>query len=387
MSEAPQPSSPLIRLFGGMLLALASLALSLLVLEAALRLVPALLPTGSYGAGRLHERLGMNVHAMPALYNKVRRVERAPNSEGFLDAEHARAKPAGVVRVGFFGDSYTEAVQVPHDVTFYRQFAAAPIAGAPIEALAFGISGWGTLHSRLAYETFARDYGLDLAVYVFVENDLGDQLQEVGERMGGSPKPLAHLTPEGYAVAPAAREASSPLRSAAKWAQRSSLLAQVAWTRMLALRRGEAAGAELRASGVPDANALASTWPPEVAERARSVGAFVLADFARTARRDGVHFAVLYTPRGEDQLRGETARENTFAPWLFATCERLAFLCIDPSAALTARSRAGENMYDDHWSPAGHSVVANVLRKGLAPVIAEIHAHEEAAAYAPDAAR
>ena len=351
-------------------MACAAVAFALLAAEAALRFVPGLLPAGGYGSGRFQDELGTNVHAGPALYNKVRRISRAPNSEGFMDAEHARAKPPGVVRVGFFGDSYTEAVQVPLETAFFRQFAAHPINGARVEALGFGISGWGTLHSLRAYQVFGRAYELDLAVYVFVENDLGDQLREVAERMGGSSKPLASLMDGGgYAIdaPPASRD--SLLRSRAKWLQGHSLLAQVAWGRGLALRRGAAAGAIQANAGVPDANELAASWPPEIAAHAKRLGALVLADFARDVRADAARFAVLYVPRGEEQLNGATRREDTFAPWLFETCASLEILCIDPSAELSARSAAGEAMYDDHWSPAGHAAIARVLRRELAPLV------------------
>jgi hypothetical protein len=343
-----------------------SVALTLLLGEAALRLVPGLLPSGGYGSGRVHPGLGTSVHAGPAVYNKVRRLERVPNREGFMDADHARTKPAGVVRVGFFGDSYVESLQVPLEATFFRQLANAPLEGVAVEPLAFGISGWGTLHALRAYQELGPAYDLDVAVYLFVENDLGDQLQEVAERMGGASKPLARLHGDGYAIAVPAHGGHSIARGIAKELQGNSLLAQVVWARLLALRRGPAASASSAASEIPNANDLAARWRPEVAERAKRLGALVLADFARAAEHDGVHFAVLYVPRGEEQLGGETPRDQTFAPWLFGTCAQLRLHCIDPSSALAAAHRGGEAMYDDHWSPAGHAVIAEVLREALA---------------------
>lgn len=123
------------------------------------------------------------------------------------------------------------------------------------------------------------------------------------------------------------------------------------------------------ASALPNPNDPAATWPPEIAARARHVGARVLADFAGAAQENRAHFAVLYVPRGEDQLSGEVPRAHTFAPWLFETCALLALHCIDPSAALAEARRAGEPMYDDHWSPAGHAVIASVLRQSLAEAV------------------
>jgi hypothetical protein len=45
-------------------------------------------------------------------------VVRRFNSFGYLDGEHKREKMPGTYRIGFFGDSYVEARQVPLKNTF-----------------------------------------------------------------------------------------------------------------------------------------------------------------------------------------------------------------------------------------------------------------------------
>ena len=40
-------------------------------------------------------------------------IRRSVNSWGFVDVEHSVAKAPGTLRIGFFGDSYVEALQVP----------------------------------------------------------------------------------------------------------------------------------------------------------------------------------------------------------------------------------------------------------------------------------
>ncbi len=123
-------------------LALAGFAvtLTLIVVESTLRFFPALLPHGSYGSSHYVPELQTNVHGSTVIYNKVRFVVREPNAAGFLDVEHVEAKPAVVVRIGFFGDSYVEALQVSLDETFYRRLPD-PMAGRDIEAFGLGISG------------------------------------------------------------------------------------------------------------------------------------------------------------------------------------------------------------------------------------------------------
>ena len=114
------------------LLAGATLAV-LVALEIAFRAFPSLLPAGGYGGGRPHPELGVNVHGSRLIYNKVRFVVREPNAEGFMDVEHDPAKAPGTLRIGFFGDSYVEAIQVPLEAVFFRRLgeALAPAGWRP----------------------------------------------------------------------------------------------------------------------------------------------------------------------------------------------------------------------------------------------------------------
>ncbi len=368
---------PAIALATGLLTAAVSVALSLLVLEGVLRLVPAALPSGVYGSGGRHPELGMNVYRAPVLYNRARRVTRVPNHEGFLDVEHARAKPAGVLRVGFFGDSYVEAYQVPLESVFYRRLGAA--LAPRVETLGFGMSGWGGTQAFRAFRALAPAYGLDAAIYVFVENDLGDQLYELAARTRApsSAYPFAQLddrAPDGYRERWIVEPGSEPPGwRIAKLLQRHSLLAHVLQERVallvtegVHLRAGRDAGQMREAThGTPRSTDLPGTWPAAWAEPAQELGRRLLAAWSRDARERGVQFAVLYVPRSEDQLLGRIPRDQTWAPWLEATCVKLAIPLIDPSAALSARLAAGESVYGDHWTPAGHEVIAGVLDQFL----------------------
>src|SRR5262249_43689495 len=44
-------------------------------------------------------------------------IRRDVNSWGFVDKEHRTTAPPGTLRIGFFGDSYVEALQVPLEKT------------------------------------------------------------------------------------------------------------------------------------------------------------------------------------------------------------------------------------------------------------------------------
>ena len=104
-----------------------------------------------------------------------KKIKRKVNSEGFLDQNHTVFKPNNTIRIGFFGDSYVEARQVQLEKTFFRLIEK-KLLSHHVETLAFGISGYGTLHSYLLNKKYTEYFDLDIVVYVFVENDLGDHI-------------------------------------------------------------------------------------------------------------------------------------------------------------------------------------------------------------------
>lgn len=360
-------------LLGNLALLFAGLAFAGLALELALRFVPGLLPAGNYGAGVLSEDLGMGVHGGPVRYNKVRRVTRLPNEEGFLDVDHEVGKPPGTLRIGFFGDSYVEAAQVELEQTFFRVLPSVA-DGAAIETFGFGISGWGTLHGFLAHQRYGPRYDLDYVVYVFVENDPGDNMFEIKKGAGASSlKPLAVLSDSapGFELRWLDDPGTppSPTRALLKAIQRHSLLAQVVQTRLSLLRmeglraRADARDVEMsgKAGAVPAATDLPDTWPPAYRERAEALAERILVAWQRDVRARGAELVVLYVPRGRGQLLGEVPLASTWRPWLGDVTRRLGIPLIDPSPRLAQREQQGVATYDDHFTPEGHAVIAETL--------------------------
>ncbi len=358
-----------------------SVLLALGAAEVALRSFPSLLPTGFYGSSRYRPDLLSVVHGSRMIYNKVRYVEREPNAEGFLDVPHATAKPAGVARIGIFGDSYVEAAQVPLASVFFRLLPE-QIAERRVEALGLGVSGWGTLHCFNAYRVLAPRYDLDVAVYAFVENDPGDSDFLIQEVHGGNSTPKAYAVlddhPPGYALRwNRAPEQLPGWYRAGKLLQDRLLSVQVLWSRIAMLRtqgiawraREDAQSMTARSGAVPEQNDLPSTWPERYRTHASELGRRILAEWASTARSDGRALLVLYVPRGEKQLTGELPVSDTWLPWLRGVTSEIGIPLIDPSEALARQLAAGEAMYDDHWTPAGHAVIASQLERALAPVL------------------
>jgi len=366
-------------LLAGLLLSLVSIAICLGALEAALRLAPArLLPSGSYVSGRLDPQLGVDVHAAPVLYTKAGFVRRVPNHEGFLDVEHDARAASGVTRIGVFGDSYVESQQVPLEATFFRR--GQERLGPGTEWLAFGMSGWGTLQAYRAFEVFAPRDQLSIAVYVFVENDPGDNDYLIKTQAVGSGRPLpgALLSADGdsWEERSAVPPGSEPLwYIPAKWLRRHSLLAHVVVDRLTILRRRGVQVREDRAlremggaaRGVPDVNDLPPTWPADDRARVERLGRLLLRDWKRAADARHTDLLVLYVPRGNDQLRGVISESDTWLPWLRATCADLGLPIVDPTGALREALANGREVYADHWTAAGHEVVAGVLADVLQP--------------------
>lgn len=351
--------------------------IALLLIEAAFRLVPAILPAGVYGSTRFDSDLQMNVLAGPLIFNKARYLKREPNAAGFLDVNHAVIKPPDTLRVGFFGDSYVESVQVPLQDVFFRRLAGTVVGVRHLEPLGFGIGGWGTFHAFTTYRIMASRYDIDVAVYVFVENDPGDSSYRLRRDLGpaGSLKPYADLTPTppGFESRwlPGQEPGSRPLWvRLARGIRNRSRLAQLLHSRLVLLAsqegsRGNPGGLSELDGRIPTPQTLAVNWPNSYAGHAKELGYRILRHWRDLARQRGEYFFVFYVPWNEAMLRGELLLRDTWRPWLGETCDRLDIPLVDPTEALRLRLEDGASIYDDHWTAAGHETVALVLREHL----------------------
>jgi hypothetical protein len=102
------------------------------------------------------------------------------NSDGLRDREHAKPKPADTVRIAVLGDSFSEAMHVPMDQTFWsllerklQECNAFP--GKQVEVINFGVSGYGTAQELITLRQKVWDYSPDLVVLAFTTyNDIYD---------------------------------------------------------------------------------------------------------------------------------------------------------------------------------------------------------------------
>jgi hypothetical protein len=102
------------------------------------------------------------------------------NSDGLRDREHAKAKPAETVRIAVLGDSFTEAMHVPMEQTYWallerRLQECNAFPGKNVEVISFGVSGYGTAQELLTLRQRVWDYSPDLVMLAFTtHNDVYD---------------------------------------------------------------------------------------------------------------------------------------------------------------------------------------------------------------------
>lgn len=355
-----------------------SLFFAALLAEGLLRLLP--IPGISYHTFYYDDVTGARYYpGSTAIYRSRagERIRRRVNSLGFLDVEPDQAKAAGVVRIGFFGDSYTEARQVRIEDTFYRRTDGLLNAGreeAAWECLAFGVSGFGTLQSYLGHGRWLRAADLDYVVYVFVENDPGDQIESLKK----SPDiPYASLSGDSFVVDDRFRQRlaykNSPLHRVLQFAKAHSLVISTVVGRLKLLKahgiKMKVTEADRRMSDKTprriNSNTPPSIWPDSLRDYAAELGERIIARWAREVRAADARFVVAYVPR-QDEIGKLRADQDSWLLWLADVCDRHGIDLIDPTPEFRAKVEAGEAVYDDHFTPLGHWEFARVIARYFA---------------------
>jgi hypothetical protein len=100
------------------------------------------------------------------------------NHDGFRGPDYPLRKPQGVIRVAVLGDSYVEAIQVAEDKTFTavigRQLGDCPaLKGKRVEAMNFGVDGYGTAQELITLRRKVWRYSPDIVVLaIYLGNDV-----------------------------------------------------------------------------------------------------------------------------------------------------------------------------------------------------------------------
>jgi carbamoyltransferase len=182
---APRSGASVRRFLKGLGFVLLSLLLTLAALELGVRLLSKPL----YPILRADPEVG-TIHepgVAKMLWNDEagREIFVRTNAQGYVGDDFRSEKPPGTLRVAFFGDSMTEALQVDHDRGFVPLLEraigiAAPVKAKQFEFMNFAVGGSGTFLQYRTYAKRAAAYRPDVVAVMFHGNDFGDNLAKAG---------------------------------------------------------------------------------------------------------------------------------------------------------------------------------------------------------------
>jgi hypothetical protein len=94
------------------------------------------------------------------------------NLFGFTDRNHTPAKPRGVYRIAVLGDSFIWGDGLPYEQAWSHQLERKLLAKYDsVEVLHWGKCGWSTLDEFNFYKQHGKDYGINLLIIGWVDND------------------------------------------------------------------------------------------------------------------------------------------------------------------------------------------------------------------------
>ena len=261
------------------------------------------------------------------------------NSQRLRDVERTLAKRAGVYRIGVFGDSMTEGVQVNVEQTFTQQLERRFRArGLDVEVLNFGVNGYSALQGYLLYKHHGVNFDLDLVVHaVFTDNDVADGDPELAFGQYGAPT-VSPGTSGGLRVdySPAEASSASYHRQPVHAIRRLSATYRMLSTMRSGRRDAGRVEAGMKATGgVPRryllyADPLEPKW-----EAAWQIFEGVLDAFSRDVQEAGAVYLALDVPAG--QVVDPEAWKQVLADYPAMTAAPLAAL--GPHAAIARHRR------------------------------------------------
>lgn len=189
-------------LFVNMMLGVASIGVILVLAELSLRLMGYSAPI----CRRTDPALGWTLQPGCEGYVRLENINYSSvNEQGRNDDPLPPDKPESTFRIAFLGDSFTQASEVARSSNFVSlvrgRLGQAPPAGySRVEALNFGVVGYGTTQQYLVLEREVLRYAPDLVVLVmYLGNDVSDNEPDLAESLA---ELRPYFTVKGGGVAP-----------------------------------------------------------------------------------------------------------------------------------------------------------------------------------------
>ena len=316
------------------------------------------------------------------------------NSSGARDRDHRLHKPAGVYRIAVLGDSFSEAMQVEREQAFWallpeRLRACGFQSAKRIEALNFGVSGYGTAQQYVMLVSSAIRYAPDLVLLQFTNgNDVKDNSFALSDDKA---RPFFMLQPDGslrlddsFAAAQSfRRSASLPVQVLRELSDRSRVLQLLRSARQVSFmpvahanRDGVEQGLEPWVLAPPRDKLWEEAW--QITEGA--IGR--IHDYAT---RNGARFMVMTVPYAiqvhpdrqvRQSLETKLGVEDLFYPdrRITGLAKRRGFEAVTVAPELQPiAERTGTyfhgfeqvGMGRGHWNAAGHAAAAELLARRL----------------------
>jgi hypothetical protein len=326
------------------------------------------------------------------LYTQEGRSRVEVSSAGLRDDELPRGKPPGELRVAVLGDSVVEALQVPEEagLTAVIERALARCAELPagtesVEAINFGVSGYGTAQELLTLRRHALAYAPDAVVLVFYA---GNDVQNNSPRLEPDRRRPFLVRGEGGGL-----RLDDAFRGRREHRLRSGPLGRLAYgvlarSRLLQLlghrwqHRGGGGEPPAGAPAPSPEDAVYRQPPPDAAwAEAWKVTEALIARVAATSREAGARFLLVSASTGvqvhpDPELRRRFAADLGVAD-LWGPERRLAalarregfdYLALAPPLAAEAARRGGTLHLAGgfgHWNEAGHRAAGRRVAREL----------------------
>lgn len=255
------------------------------------------------------------------------------NLQGRRDAEVTLAKPASTTRIALLGDSVAFGARVLVEDDFASLMQAALNAGSTArryEVLNFGVSGYSTWQETSKFSEDALPYQPDVAMLVFVMNDLVDNNQ--ASRLGFLDMTRA--------------------QGVAQWLREHS-----AFYRFL---REQVLSVEAR---MVLQDPCANADPQFCWDNSRRL----LDQLDEATRKAGVRLAIMVFPPREQAVDPNSDLDARYQDILAAYARERGIPLVDPLPALRAEAGQGVELYVDDYHPneRGHVITTQVILEAL----------------------
>lgn len=309
----------------------------------------------------------------PFIRKAENRVKGRINNIGFYDRDFDARLAAGARRVGFFGDSFVEAMQVELDSSFARRFERlASTPAAPIVVASFGVAGTGADQSFYRCLEAMRLAPFHHVVYVFYMNDFFD-----GYLSAQKPATWRFLRRDdegGYSftdVAPPAGVKAALRRYLKPLLKDFYLPAFVShrWHLYKTFHSGERREfPEARSDSLLALHWLVDDAPPRHVA-ARRHWEDVVRCWKQACADAGAEFSVLYLPpkwEVDDStfaaVIGDPIPRHGLSSWMRRFCADEGIGFFDPSSEFIRRTGGrGSSLYWGHLNYRGHQVLGEYL--------------------------